>query len=55
MALAELWLQPAVELAETTPDVDSIDVLVLNGDELSFARARNAPELDLAYLSTRPS
>jgi hypothetical protein len=54
IALTELWLQPAVELAEATPGVDSIDVLVLNGDELSFARARNAPELDLAYLSTRP-
>lgn len=53
LALAEHWLQPAVEIADATPEVDGIDVLVLNGDELSFARARNAPELDLAYLSTR--
>lgn len=53
-ALAELWLQPAVTLAESMPDIDGIDAQVLNGDELSFARSRNAPELDLAYLTTRP-
>ncbi len=54
IALAELWLQPAATAATKIPEVDGIDVTVLNGDELSFARARNAPELDLAYLSTRP-
>ena len=53
-ALAELWIQPAVEAA-ASPDsgVGSVEVEVLNGDELSFARSRNAPELDLAYLTTR--
>lgn len=53
VALAELWTKPAVSLAENSTQVDSIDVQVLSGDELSFARVRNAPELDLAYLSTR--
>lgn len=53
-ALAELWLEPAAEAAQAVGTVDGITVEVLNGDELSFARSRNSPELDLAYLSTRP-
>jgi hypothetical protein len=53
-ALAELWLRPAVAAAGVdNSGVGNLDVEVLNGDEFSFARSRNAPELDLAYLSTR--
>ena len=53
VALAELWTEPAVAIAAESTQVDSIDVEVLSGDELTFTRVRNAPELDLAYLSTR--
>jgi hypothetical protein len=53
-ALAELWLQPAVAVAQSVATVDDVAIEVLNGDELSFARSRNSPELDLAYLTTRP-
>lgn len=52
-AVAELWLQDSVRLVDASEAIDSLDFEVLNGDELSFARARNAPELDLAYLTTR--
>ncbi len=52
-ALAELWTRESVALAESTPGVDAVDVEVLSGDELSFTRLRNAPELDLAYLTSR--
>lgn len=52
-ALAELWTQEVVNLIAQTPRVSSLDVEVLSGDELTFTRLRNAPELDLAYLSTR--
>jgi hypothetical protein len=52
-ALAELWTQEVVNLIAETPQVSSLDVEVLSGDELTFNRLRNAPELDLAYLSTR--
>jgi hypothetical protein len=52
-ALAERWLQDSSDLADSMHDVGHIDVEVLSGDELSFARSRNAPELDLAYLTTR--
>jgi hypothetical protein len=52
-ALAELWVADSVDLAGDTPGVDSIEVEVLSGDELTFTRLRNAPELDLAYLTTR--
>jgi len=54
-ALAELWIRPAVEKAAESDGVGSVDVSVLNGDELSYARSRNAPVLDLQYLSTRPA
>ena len=53
VALAELWTKPAVAIAMESTQVDSIDVQVLSGDELSFTRVRNAPGVDLAYLSTR--
>jgi hypothetical protein len=52
-ALAEKWIQRCVEIAAATEDVGAIDVEVLSGRELDFTRARNAPELDLAYMSTR--
>lgn len=41
-------------LAALTGAVGSVDVAVLNGEELSYARSRNTPVLDLQYLSTRP-
>jgi hypothetical protein len=53
VALAELWTVPATAIAARSARVDSIDVQVLSGDELTFTRLRNAPELDLAYLSSR--
>lgn len=52
-ALAERWIESAVDLAEITNGVGSLEIEVLSGDDLSFTRQRNAPELDLAYLSTR--
>jgi hypothetical protein len=52
-AVAELWLGPAVESAESLAGVGQIDLEVINGKELTFARSRNAPELDLAYLTSR--
>ena len=52
-ALAELWLEGTRRLVETSNDLGSVDCEVINGDEFSFARSRNAPELDLAYLTTR--
>lgn len=53
IALAELWTQEVVNLIAENPHASSLDVEVLSGDELTFTRLRNAPELDLAYLSTR--
>ena len=35
--------------------VGSLEITVLNGEELSYARSLNAPTLDLRYLSTRAS
>jgi hypothetical protein len=52
-ALTELWIQPAVEEAAGTDAVGSVAIAVINGEELSYARSRNAPVLDLRYLSTR--
>lgn len=52
-ALAELWVEPCREAASDFDDVGDIDVLVINDDEFSFARSLNAPELDLAYLTSR--
>jgi hypothetical protein len=52
-ALAELWIQDATRLIDNIPGVDHLDVEVLSGDDLSFTRMRNAPELDLAHLTTR--
>lgn len=52
-ALAECWIQPAVAAATTADGVDTVEVVVLNGEELTYARSRNAPPLDLKFLSTR--
>jgi hypothetical protein len=53
MALAECWIKPSVNLAPTVDGVGSVEISVLNGEELSYARSLNAPILDLRYLSTR--
>lgn len=52
-ALAECWVQPAATLVPDVPGVGSVDVSVLNAEELSYARSLNAPILDIRYLSTR--
>jgi hypothetical protein len=52
-ALAECWIKPSVSLAPTVHGVGSVEISVLNGEELSYARSLNAPILDLRYLSTR--
>ena len=52
-ALAECWLQPAVDLVPAVPGVGGVEITVLNGAELTYARSRNAPRLDVRYLSTR--
>ncbi|HVB43657.1 MAG TPA: hypothetical protein VNF47_13260 [Streptosporangiaceae bacterium] len=53
IALAECWIKPSVDLAPTVDGVGSVEISVLNGEELSYARSLNAPILDLRYLSTR--
>ena len=53
MALAECWIKPSVDLAPTVPGVGTVEVSVLNGEELSYACSLNAPILDVRYLSTR--
>lgn len=52
-ALAELWVQASVVAAEHEPRVGSVSVEVLNDEELSYARSRRSPVLDLRYLSSR--
>lgn len=54
-ALAELWIEPAVDAAEQEPRVGSIFVEVVNEEELTYGRSRRSPVLDLRYLSTRPA
>ena len=53
MALAECWIKPSVDFAPTVRGVGSVEISVLNGEELSYKRSLNAPILDLRYLSTR--
>lgn len=53
MALAECWIKPSVELADAVAGVGSVEITVLNGEELSYARSLSAPILDLRYLTTR--
>lgn len=50
-ACAEIWLKKSMVLADSSSSVDSLDFEVLNGSELTFERVRNAPELDLSYLT----
>jgi hypothetical protein len=52
-ALAECWIKPSVELALSVKGVGSVEISVMNGEELSYSRSLNAPILDLRYLSTR--
>jgi hypothetical protein len=51
--LAECWIQPSVELVPTVAGVGSVEITVMNGEELSYAGSRNVPVLDMRYLSTR--
>lgn len=53
LACAAIWTKKSVELASEAPDVDSVDFEVISGRQFSFERSRNAPELDLTYLTTR--
>jgi hypothetical protein len=53
MALAECWIQPAVDLVPAIDGVGSVEITVMNGEELSYARSLSAPILDLRYLTTR--
>lgn len=52
-ALAEVWVAPAVDAAASGPRVGSVMAEVLNEEELTYARSRRSPLLDLRYLSTR--
>jgi len=52
-ALVELWTRDSAEKINDISGVDGLDTEVLSGDEMTFTRLRRAPELDLAYLSTR--
>jgi hypothetical protein len=52
-ALAECWIKSSVDLAPTIKGVGSVEISVMNGEELSYARSLNAPIIDLRYLSTR--
>ena len=51
-ALTECWLQPAIDRVPTVPGVGGVEISVLNGVELTYARSRSAPRLDVRYLST---
>jgi hypothetical protein len=54
LALVEQWLAPCKEAVESQSlALGSLSGEVCNGEELSFARSRNAPEIDLAYLTSR--
>jgi hypothetical protein len=52
-ALAECWIKPCVDLVATVAGVGSVEISVMNGEELSYARSLSAPILDLRYLTTR--
>jgi hypothetical protein len=52
-ALAECWILPSVARVPAVDGVAGVEITVLNGEELSYARSLNAPRLDLQYLSTR--
>lgn len=53
LALVELWVQPSLEAAADVGGIGDVTAEVMNANELSLARSLRAPELDLAYLSTR--
>lgn len=52
-AVAELWLEPSLAVVNDFDGVGSLEIQVLNGEDLSYARARNAPPLDVQYLTSR--
>lgn len=52
-ALAECWIDEARRGAVDVEGVDAVQITVLNGEELSYARSLSAPILDLIYLSTK--
>lgn len=52
-ALCECWVRPSIDAADGSAAITAVDVEVLNGDELSYARSKDAPILDYRYLSTR--
>ncbi len=52
-ALAECWIKPAAELVPAVDGVGSVEITVMNGEELSYARSLSAPIIDLRYLTTR--
>lgn len=52
-ALAECWIADSAALASSSNGVGSVEINVLNGEELTYARSRNAPILDVRFLSSR--
>ena len=48
-----MWLRPALQLAAADTGIGSLDIVALNGEEISLARSRNTFVLDLVHLSTR--
>lgn len=53
IALAECWIKPSADVVSTIEGVGSVEISVMNGEELSYARSLSAPILDLRYLTTR--
>lgn len=52
-AVAECWIKPSADCVGLIGGVAAVEITVMNGEELSYARSRNAPILDLRFLSTR--
>lgn len=52
-ALAECWVAAIQDGVADVPGIDALEITVLSDEELSYARSRNAPLLDLRYLTTR--
>lgn len=52
-ALAECWVAVTQDAAGRVAGIETVDIEVLSAEELSYARSRNAPLLDLRYLTTR--
>ncbi len=52
-ALAECWMKPSVDLVDQIAGIGSVTVEVLNDEELTYGRSKNAHLLDYRFLSTR--